>query len=189
MGQYTMALRLTRYYAAQDDSLHESDVWQEYRALFPEDPRGYENEIAALDAFQPDDHLRKIRIYEEWMRIDPQNSLPRRGHAIECMNAGLSLYASGDSRGAERYYLLSINSDSTNSHPHTNLGIIYAESGHLQAAIRQFFTAIRIDSVDADAYYNLGIAFQDSGKEKESAAYLNTAARLGNVNAKKALQR
>jgi len=188
LGQYTMALRLTRYYNAINDTVHQPDVWQRYRNNFPDDPRGYANELMFLDVLSPENHQRKVQVYEQWFELNPWNPAMRHGFLLECMNVGTKYFNNGKLDSAQYFYSKALMLDSTQSKAYNNLGSVYAERGVLDRAIVMFTKATMFDSTFSDAYFNLGMAYEDSGRKIEARQFIQRAAELGNVSAQQVVK-
>lgn len=189
LGQYTMSLRLTRYYDAIGDTLKEIDTWDRYTALYPGDPRGYDNEIASIDLFAPGDFRRRVEVYDRWVRIDPSNDSLRRVAAGACLSAGNVSFGHGALDSAAALYAKALAYDSTLSKAYNNLGSVLAQKGQLDRAKALFAKAIGIDPGYGDAYYNLGNASYDTGDPRGGSGNLIAAARLGNASAQEALRK
>ena len=182
-------LRLTRYYAAEGDSLHEIEVWDRYRGFFPNDPRGYQNEITALILRTPNDYSRRAIIYNAWMRIDPANNTLRTLYAGFCISAGNYYFSQVQLDSARSYYESAIALDSKFPKAYNNLGSVFAQQGNIAKAIEFFQKAIALDPVYPEAYYNLGNAYTDAGDTRKGREHLKSAARLNNQPAQQLLRR
>ncbi len=184
LGRYTMALRLTRYYAAEHDSLRGIEVWERYTRDYPGDPRGYANTVGDLEALAPGDFSRRLRAYEGWMRIDPENDSLRRAYVDACVDAGNNRFNAGRLEEARVFYEKALARDSMLSRAYNNLGSVYAEEGDLGRAVGLFEKAVSIDSAYGDATYNLGAALLDRHERRRGIDLLRRAARLGVPRAK-----
>ena len=189
LGNYTHALRLTRYYDSQNDSLSQTDVWEHYSSVHPEDPRGYINELQLLNRFTPDDYERKIAAYVRWIMIDPENDSLRYALSGVYINAGNMFFSNNKLDEARVCYLNSITVDSTASKAFNNLGSVYAQEGKLDTAIIFYTKAISLDSLYTEAYYNLGNVNLDQHNLKKGIEFIKRAARLGNPQAQEFLKR
>ncbi len=184
MGQYTHMLRLTRYYDAEGESANNADVWRRYTEIFPEDPRGYENEIEALAATAPEQYGRRDSVYLAWLRLDPGNAVLRGGYASLCTTEGNAVLDEGDTARSIIFYRKAIALDSTQSHALNNLGSVFAMRNDYGAAVPLFQKAIAADSNYSDACYNLGMIFLDQGNKKEGEELILRSAKLGNNSAR-----
>ncbi len=189
LGNYTMALRLTRYYDATNDTLKEIDTWEKYASIYPEDPRGYDNEIACIGLYAPGDYQRQAMAYRRWLQIDPANDSLKRVAASVCLSAGNLCFSGGSLDSAAAFYTMAISDDSTLAKAYNNLGSIFARTGQFEKAKPLFARAIAIDSGYSDAYYNLGNALDDTGDPERGKRNLIASARLGNENAREVLRK
>jgi len=187
LGNYTHALRLTRYYDSQNDSLSQIDVWEKYSNLYPDDPRGYMNTIQALSEFAPGDFQRKTNTYQRWISTDPGNDSLKTAYASFCVNAGNKYFEGGHLEKAKIYYLLAIGGDSASSRALNNLGSVFAEQGSKDTAIFLFNRALQIYPEYPEANFNIGRAYFDGGDKPRGIQFIRKAARLGNVQAQQFL--
>jgi tetratricopeptide (TPR) repeat protein len=187
MGNYTHALRLFRYYDSQNDSLGMIDVWQRYSRIYPNDPRGYENQIIALTAFKPTDYSRRSDVYEHWVAIDSSNDSLRSEYAGFCIDAGNALFTTNKFDDAKTFYQKAITENPTSARAYNNLGSVFAQEGKLDTAITLFTKAIQLDEKYSDAYYNLGTAYTDKGQRTQGLPFIRKSADLGNSRAKQFL--
>jgi hypothetical protein len=189
LGNYTHALRLTRYYESQNDTLREIDVWDKYSKLYPSDPRGYINEVQTLDVFAHDDYERKAATYERWLRAAPQDDTLRLAYAAMCINGGNKYFHEQKYDIAKLFYFKAIIADDSSALAYNNIGSVYAQEGKLDTAAVLFGKAIALDSTYAEAYYNNGNVYIDQGKRQAGFAMIQRAARLGNLQAIEYLKR
>jgi tetratricopeptide (TPR) repeat protein len=183
LGNYTHALRLTRYYDSQNDTLREIDVWDKYSRLYPEDPRGYVNEVQMLDMYAHDNYLRKAATYERWIKAAPNDDTLRLAYASMCVNGGNKYFHEQKYDIAKLFYLKALIADDQSALAYNNLGSVYAQEGKLDTAATLFGKAISLDSMYAEAYYNNGNVLIDQGKKQVGLALIQRAARLGNPQA------
>ncbi len=186
LGNYTMALRLSRYYESSNDTAGRVDAWKRFSGIHPGDPRGYRNTIDAMNSAAPHDFTRKEPIYLEWMRIDTGNAELRREYADSCVVAGIAGFSDREYVVAGEYFRKAIRA-MPSSAAYTNLGTVFAEQGLVDSAIAAYREAIRLDSTNATARYNLGTTYLERGDTGDGLALIRTAADLGSRQAEEFL--
>ncbi len=183
LGHYTHNLRLSRYYAAENEPLKTIDVWEHYSKLFPGDPRGYENQVEVLTAYNPDAYDRRDSVYTAWVRLDPTNKGLKIRYASFCVTEGNAFLDKGDTSHAIFLFQKAIALDSNQARAMNNLGSIFAQNNNEDEALPLFQRAVSIDTTYSDAYYNLGMIFTDKGDKKRGEEMMIKSAKLGNSSA------
>lgn len=94
------------------------------------------------------------------------------------------LFAQGDYRGAEPYYVRAVTRDPENPKIYNRLGVIYLEMRNYNDAREAFETALKISPNVPARHINLGIALLRLGKHKEAAKHFEKAVKLEPKNEK-----
>jgi tetratricopeptide (TPR) repeat protein len=185
---YAATLHLASYYHQVNDTLAPADLWQRYVVAFPQDARGYQNLIANSTRFGPSAYGRIMTTYEQWLGMNPTDTVALITYAGFCLDAGNERYGNGSLEEAARFYERAVALDPFQERACNNLGSIYAQRGDLPKAIEFFQRAILLDSTYSDPYYNLGSAYEDRGEKAKGLGFKKQAARLGNAAAQTQLQ-
>lgn len=183
LGHYTISLHLSRYFDSTGDSTHQPAIWNRYSTLYPDDPRGYGNQISYLKRASPPADSLVVATYEKWRRQDPANRTLRREFVDYLTGAGTRAYSGAHLNDALGYYRRALLMEMGSAALRNNLGSVFAEQGRLDSAVAYFHSAIEIDPGFTDAYYNLGMVFLERKDSLKAAGWLHQAARLGSAKA------
>jgi Flp pilus assembly protein TadD len=92
--------------------------------------------------------------------------------ALPNLHEGFRLHQSGDLRGAERYYRLTLKKDKKNTEALYLLGSLYSQTGDLKQAESILSAALAEQPHHIQALYNLSRVFMDSDRCEEAAGLL-----------------
>ena len=125
----------------------------------------------AAAAIAEDEPLRAIRLYNELLARDPQNS------SAQTELAAL-LESQGDARGALRHLLAAATLEPANAKLHYRLGLLYLGQERTEEALSRFARAVEIDPKFVDAHRQLAQLYEAMGRTRDAIRHLSVVHRL-----------
>jgi tetratricopeptide (TPR) repeat protein len=127
--------------------------------------------LAGAAAVAESDPLRAIRLYNQSLARDPQNSTAQTELAA-------LLERHGDTRGAIRHLLAAVALEPANAGLHYRLGVLYLGQERPQDALHGFVRAVEIDPKFLDAHRQLAQLYEAMGRTRDAIRHLSVVHRL-----------
>jgi len=127
--------------------------------------------LAAAAAMAEAEPLRAIRLYNELLARDPQNSTAQTELAA-------LMEREGDMRGAIRHLLAAAALEPANAELHYHLGLLYLGQERPQDALTRFARAVEIDPEFLDAHRQLAELYEAMGRQRDAIRHLSVLHRL-----------
>ena len=177
-GFFQTSFHLSMYYVYQHEPDSMIAIWKQYTAQFPADTRGYAKLAKSYWETGERSYDAIIQTYEQWLRIDPNDTSARNDYANFCVVAGISSSNNGHMDDAIARYSRAITLNPHLTAAYNNLGLIYHQQGSLDMAMSYYRKSIVTDAAYARGYKNLASAYVATGHPDSALPYFHKAIEL-----------